>query len=382
MISLDDASQIPVLLMVRELGIGGSERQLVETALYLQGSRFVPHVGCFRPNGLRTQDLIDAGVPILHLPVQSFRSRGALQGARQMVRYIRDHHIQIVHSFDAPLNIFAAPVVRLVGRAHIITSQRGDRDLTGRTMKWLLRATDRMADAVVVNCQWMRQYLLTQEGVAEAKVRLCYNAVDTERYRRRAVDNSSSRRLVVGTVCALRPEKGLDTLLQAFAQVRDLGPELIIVGSGPEEARLRALSRELEIEADCNFVSATSDVVEWLSRFDLFVLPSRSEAFSNALMEAMACGCCPIASRVGGNPELVEDGQNGLLFGVDNIPELASDIRLLLMDASKRTTFAERSSSKMRQFTYARAVDTMQAIYQSVLNSANPATLHSFPHNG
>jgi glycosyltransferase involved in cell wall biosynthesis len=111
--------------------------------------------------------------------------------------------------------------------------------------------------------------------------------------------------------------------------------------------------------------------VEWLSRIDLFVLPSRSEAFSNALMEAMACGCCPIASRVGGNPELIEEGQNGLLFEVDNISELASHLRLLLTDGSQRTTYAERSSSKMSQFTYARAVDTMQAIYESVLNSAH-----------
>ena len=177
--------QIPVLLMVRELGIGGSERQLVETALCLQGSRFVPHVGCFRPNGLRTQDLVQAGIPILHLPIQSFRSRGALKGAQQLVQYIRDQHIQIVHSFDAPLNIFAAPVVRLAAAAYVITSQRGDRDLTGRAMKWLLRVTDRMTDAVVVNCKWMRRYLLEQEGVAKSKVRLCYNAVDTERYRRR-----------------------------------------------------------------------------------------------------------------------------------------------------------------------------------------------------
>jgi glycosyltransferase involved in cell wall biosynthesis len=124
-----------------------------------------------------------------------------------------------------------------------------------------------------------QQYLLKQEGVAEAKVRLCYNAVDMERYQRRAVDNPFSGRWVVGTVCALRPEKGLDTLLRAFAALSDLGPELIIVGSGPEEARLRALSWELDIEADCNFISATSDVVEWLSRIDIFVLPSRSEAF-------------------------------------------------------------------------------------------------------
>lgn len=379
---LDGAPRIPVLLMGRELGIGGSERQLVEAALYLQGSRFLPHVGCFRPNGLRTQDLLDAGVPILHLPVQSFRSMGALQGAGKMLRYIRDHHIQIVHSFDAPLNIFATPVVRLAGAARIITSQRGDRDLTGKTMKWLLRLTDRMADAVVVNCQWMRQYLLNEEGVAAAKVRLCYNAVDPERYRRRAVDSPFSGRLVIGTVCALRREKGLDTLLRAFAQLRDLGPGLVIVGSGPEEARLRALSRKLGIEADCSFISATSDVVDWLSRIDIFVLPSRSEAFSNALMEAMACGCCPVASRVGGNPELVEHGHNGLLFEVDNIAELAGQIRLLLTDGPQRTAFAERSCSKIRQFTYARAVDTMQAIYDSVLSSAQRVGRRPSQYNG
>lgn len=374
--------QVPVLLMVRELGIGGSERQLVETALCLKGSRFVPHVGCFRPHGLRTQDLVEAGIPILHLPVQSFRSAGALQGARQLVRYIRDHRIQIVHSFDAPLNIFAAPVVRLAGGAYIITSQRGDRDLTGQAMKWLLRVTDRLADAVVVNCKWMRQYLLEREGVADSKVRLCYNAVDTERYRRRVQESPFPGHLVVGTVCALRPEKRLDTLLRAFAHLQDLGPKLVIVGSGPEEAKLRALGTELGIERDCNFISATSHVVEWLSRIDIFVLPSRSEALSNSLMEAMACGCCPVASRVGGNPELVEHGRNGLLFEVDDVAKLAGDLRMLLTDGAQRQRFVELSSAKMQQFTHAKAVETIESIYNSVLNSGRRGDRQSSPHSG
>jgi len=372
MISQDCVSPIPVLLMVRELGLGGSERQLVETALSLRGSPFVPHVGCFRPNGLRTQDLLQAGIPILQLPVQSFRSMAALRAGRQLARYIREHGIQIVHTFDAPLNIFAAPVVRWAGRAAVITSQRGHRDLTGRTMKWLLRATDRMADAVVVNCQSMRQYLLSEEGVTESKVHLCYNALDTERYRRRKTKSLFPGHLVIGTVCALRPEKGVDTLLRAFRDLCGLGAKMMIVGGGSEETKLLALAARLGIEADCHFEPVVTDVIEWLSQIDIFVLPSRSEALSNSLMEAMACGCCPIASRVGGNPELIEHGENGLLFEVDNVAELANHLRILLTDGSRRQTFADRSSAKMAQFTYAKTVATLQSIYESVLNPCTP----------
>jgi len=377
-ISQDCVSPIPVLLMVRELGVGGSERQLVETALCLRGSPFVPHVGCFRPNGLRTEDLVQAGIPILHLPVQSFRSLATLQAARQLARYIREHGIQIVHTFDAPLNIFAAPVVRWAGQAAIITSQRGHRDLTGRTMKWLLRATDKMADAVVVNCRSMRQYLLAEEGVTESKVHLCYNALDTERYRRRKTESLFPGRLVIGTVCALRPEKGVDTLLRAFRELCGLGTKMVIVGGGPDETKLRALAASLGIEGDCHFEPLVSDVTEWLSQIDLFVLPSRSEALSNSLMEAMACGCCPIASRVGGNPELIEHGENGLLFEVDNVGELANHLRILLSDESRRQTFADRSSAKMAQFTYAKTVATLQSIYKSVLKSCAPEAAAPF----
>jgi glycosyltransferase involved in cell wall biosynthesis len=111
-------------------------------------------------------------------------------------------------------------------------------------------------------------------------------------------------------------------------------------------------------------------VAEWLSRIDIFVLPSRSEALSNALMEAMACGCCPVASRVGGNPELVEAGRNGLLFEVDAVDELAGHLRELVADEPRRRELALAASDKIRrQFTFAEAAATMQEIYESVLSS-------------
>jgi len=369
--------RVPILLMVRELGVGGTERQLVETARFLQGDRYAPHVGCFRPDGLLRRDLDLAGIPILHLPVYSFKSPAVPKAAWQLIRYIRHHHIQIVHSFDAPLNVFAVPVARLAGTPAVISSQRGDRDLTGQGLKKLLRATDHLVDAVVANCQWMKRYLVEEEHVPDHKVRLCYNAVDLERYQRRNL-SPSVHGLTVGTVCALRPEKGVDTLLRAFATARHADVRLLIVGSGPEEGKLRSLCAELGVEEACHFEPATNDVAQWLSRIDIFVLPSRSEALSNALLEAMACGCCPVASRVGGNPELIEHGENGLLFQADDSAELARHLTELLADEPRRKRMAAAALAKVSaQFTAENFIRAMQGIYESVLSGVRPEAARS-----
>src|ERR1700733_207740 len=97
----------PVLLMARELEAGGSERQLSEIAQGLDRSRFEPYVGAFRPNGLRGEQLRAAGVPVVHFPVYSFRSTGALTGALQLARFIRRQGIRLVHAFDNPLAVYA-----------------------------------------------------------------------------------------------------------------------------------------------------------------------------------------------------------------------------------------------------------------------------------
>jgi glycosyltransferase involved in cell wall biosynthesis len=357
--------------MVRELGIGGTERQLVETARFLTRERFLPHVGCFRPNGPRRADLESAGVPILHLPLYSLGSKAFFPAATQFVRYLRQHQIQVVHSFDAPLNIFAVPIAKLAGTPAVLSSQRGHRDLTGARDKRLLRITDRLTDAVVVNCNAMRRYLVEEEGVSESKIHLCYNSVDFDHYRRIASASRWPGQLVVGVVSALRPEKHISTLIQAFARLTRTNAKLVIVGSGSEEPGLKALVGELGVGENCYFEPATSDVAGWLNQIDIFVLPSRTEAFSNSLMEAMACSCCVIATRVGGTPELIDDGENGLLFEVDDADELARQLDAMLADPVRRQRLGAAASAKMAsQFTYSQAAATMQQIYDSVLFGA------------
>src|SRR5579872_1941834 len=115
----------PVLLLAREIDAGGTERQLVETALGLDRTRFEPYVGTFRPSAVRADQLRAGGVPLVHFPVYSFRSTMAVVCAWRLARFIHRRGIRLVHAFDAPTAVFATPVTRYLTSAVMLTSQRG-----------------------------------------------------------------------------------------------------------------------------------------------------------------------------------------------------------------------------------------------------------------
>lgn len=363
-----------VLLMVRELGLGGSERQAAEIARALDRDRFEAHAGCFRPNGFRANDLLQAGIPVVEFPVRSFVGPSALAGALAFGRYVRQHGIELVHSFDQPSNLFAVPAARAFGVPRVLSSQRAHRELAAGLGRHLLRLTDQMVDAIVVNCLSVKNQLMREEKISESRIRLCYNGLDTGifRYQRGPRPEALAEAcLVIGVVCALRPEKNLDVLVRAFAAVRDLRPGLkvAIVGSGPEGERLTALAKELGIADQCHFEPATDRVADWLRGIDVFVLPSRSEAFSNSLMEAMASGCCAVASDTGGNPELIERGRTGLLFRPGDAPALTECLRLVLENDALRHRLAEAGAERIHgEFSLQAAARAMGGIYESVLD--------------
>jgi glycosyltransferase involved in cell wall biosynthesis len=359
--------------MARELGIGGSERQMTEIAKALDRSRFEPHVGCFRPEGVRGDELRAAGVPVVHIPVHSYRSPSAVRGAMQLTRYIQRNGIQLVHTWDYPLNVFGIPVTRAFTKAVAVASQRGHRDLTPRSYRGLQRASDRIADAIVVNCEFLRNHLTKDEGISPDLIRVCYNGLDLEKFHPlpgARVERLRRGSLIIGTICVLRPEKNLATLLKAFAQarVRLPGLQLAVVGSGSELSSLQTLAGSLGIAGDCVFESSTGQVAEWLRSFDIFVLPSLSEALSNSLMEAMACGCAVVASNVGGNPELVSDGETGLLFQAGDSAGLAAALTRFLDDVELRGRLSEAAQQKIKEsFSITASAARMGEIYEELI---------------
>ncbi|HEX4807940.1 MAG TPA: glycosyltransferase, partial [Bryobacteraceae bacterium] len=148
--------------------------------------------------------------------------------------------------------------------------------------------------------------------------------------------------------------------------------KLLLVGSGPLRNEIVERCRDSGLADRCVFLPAVSNVEEWLHAFDIFVLPSLSEALSNVLMEAMACGCAVIASRVGGNPELVIDGKTGLLFERENVEQLAAHMQLLIENPELRYKLAAAASERIRgEFARERAIERMQSVYSELIAQAS-----------
>jgi len=358
----------PVLLLARELDLGGSERQMTEIAKTLNRSRFTPHVGCFRPQGMRAAELASAGVPVVHFPVDSFASLGVLSEAGNLRSYIREHGIRLVHTFDYPLTLFAVPVARWSTSAVVVSSQRSHRELIPSRYRALIRMTDRMADAIVVNCEFVQRHLELDEGVPRERIRLCYNGVDLETFRPGAERREG---VTIGVVCALRPEKDLGTLIDAFARLGRTDWRLRIAGSGSMLGELRSRASAKGLTADCIFAPATANAAECMRAIDIFVLPSRSEALSNSLLEAMACGCCPVASRVGGNPELVRHGENGMLFEGGQVGELCRVLESLMEHRVLRRQLAAKARSVAERFSIDASARRMEEIYTELIERSS-----------
>ncbi len=215
------------MLMAQTLGHGGTERQLAEIAINLDRARFQPHVGCVESEGFRADELRRAAVPIVEFPVTSLTNIQALRSAFQLRRYIREHHIDLIHAFDTGMNIFAIPTARLFGTP-ALSSQRCYEDTIWPPYRRAVHIAHRIADGVVANCEAMRRHLIENYAVPGRKIHVCYNGLDTEVFRPAPAARPEALRdaeLVIGTVCVLRPEKGLSTLVDAFAQVSlEAGP--------------------------------------------------------------------------------------------------------------------------------------------------------------
>jgi glycosyltransferase involved in cell wall biosynthesis len=362
----------PILMTVRELHHGGIERDVTKIAMEIDRSRFEPHVASYRAGGMRFEELRRAGVPILHLPLSSLKSPSTVSVAMRMRRYVREHGIRLVHAYDSSA-VFVLPIARALRVPAVLSSTLGNRNLMDRRTRRQVRWTDKIVDAVVVNCEAMRRHMIDDEHISSARIELCYNGVDSAQFYPAAarkpapVANAS---FVVGAVCVLRPEKALDLLQEAFAWVRHLKPgmKLLIVGSGPELPRLEANSRRLGLQDDCIFVPATPLVPQFLRAIDIFVLCSHSEAFSNGLLEAMACGCAVVGSRVGGTPELIGNDERGLLFQPGDVHDLAAKLVLLIGNEQRRRQFGALGAEfARRELSIEIAAGRMAEIYETVL---------------
>jgi glycosyltransferase involved in cell wall biosynthesis len=232
-----------------------------------------------------------------------------------------------------------------------------------------------LAHKILVNSAAVGADLVRHHGVPQRKIFLSHNGVDLKAFQPRPRERLvfPEAPLIIGAVCALRPEKRIDLLVSAFAAVQKKSPELrlLIVGSGPVEGALKQQVRELDITPYCHFEPSKSNVAEWMRSIDVFVMSSESESFPNALLEAMACGCCSIGSAVGGVPELIHHEESGLLFEPKSAADLQAKLLRVIENPALRTYLAENAvRTAQNEFSIEAALHRIQGLYTSLLTAA------------
>jgi glycosyltransferase involved in cell wall biosynthesis len=360
------SARLPVAVVFSSFEPGGTEHQMLELVRRLDRSQWSVHVVSMRTTG-RLLDRLPEDVTRVTFPVTSFKRPDVLRQAWSFATWCRDHRIAVVHSTDLPSNIFGLPAATLAGVPVRVASRREVNPGRRRIELGLQRTAYACSHKIVANCRAAAERLRF-ERVPARKIAVIHNGVDVGPAPLPRVP-AISRRVV--TVANLRPEKGHDVLIDAAAHVLEQFPEtrFDIVGGGPLYDTLTRRVRESGLEAAVTFAGHQDGVAARLRAADLLVLPSRSEAFPNAVLEGMAAGLAIVASAVGGVPELIDHGRTGVLTPPGDAVALADRICTLIADPALAARLGAAARDEVcRRYSFERMVAQFEELYAAELH--------------
>lgn len=352
---------------------GGTEKQLLLLLENLDRNRFLP-VLCVLSSSEWLEKEFDL-CPLHVIGIDSLKHPGALVRFWQFVRYLKGENFQIVHALFKDGMRIGIPAGRLAGAERIIAVRRSQGYWMSTFDLKVTRLLNRWVDLIIANSHNTRQWAAEVEGFPAERIEVIHNGLDLEPFSRitagtrgdyRAVLSIPASAPVIGIVANLRPVKAIDVFLRAASHVKSAfaGAHFILVGDGDQEEGLKLLAEELGI-ADCtHFLGRRKDIHQILSVFDVGVLSSSSESFSNAIVEYLAAGLPVVCTDVGGAREAVQDGINGYVVPVNSPTELAQRISDILHNTEMLLSMKDASLNKARDnFSLLSMITNYQTIY-------------------
>jgi L-malate glycosyltransferase len=353
---------------------GGTEKQLLLLLEKLDRTRFSP-VLCV----LYTSDWLENHFnlcPLHVLNITSNRHPVTLYRFLLFVRYLKTENICIVHSFfkdGMRVGITAAKLARV---PHIIAVRRNQGYWMTPLDLRITKVLNRWVDLLIANAHNTKAWAAEVEGFPVDRIKVVHNGIDLEPFRRNYENTRKAYReklaipegaVVIGIVANLRPVKALDGFIRAAKLVCTALPQthFIIVGEGPLEGTLKLQAQCLDMGSSIHFLGRRLDIPQILSTFDIGVLSSSSESFSNTIVEYLAAGLPVVCTEVGGAREAVEDYVNGFV-----VPPSAHEIlarRLLDVLASDNVAMGQAGRLKAeKEFSLVSMVQAHEQIYKEL----------------
>jgi glycosyltransferase involved in cell wall biosynthesis len=310
-------------------GIGGSERHLLELlpALGELGAEPI-FVGLDDPD-CDPAEFYDA------LRVPAIRIRSAHDVDPLLVgRLARQLRADVVHTHLVHADLYGGVAAKLRG-SRLVSTKHNDDPFRAGAFRPVERVLCRLADRVIAITESLRSFTVERVGVPATKVETIHYGLDgpPEPWGANPADPVPAGVPILLAVTRLVPQKGVDVALRALAKLPDAW--LVVLGDGSERARLEGLARELDVSGRVWLPGRVPDVAAWLRRADVLVHPARWEGFGMALLEAMLCAKPVVASRVSSIPEVVADGETGILVEPGDPDALAGAVSRVLADPGR-----------------------------------------------
>jgi len=346
---MGQVKKITVLFIIKPERGAGAEMVLVEAAARLNPERFKIICGLLTPDA---EKVIPGNLPTVDFRMPGLNGWVWLRFFWQLCRVIYRHRVDLLHVNSYVPGNYARLAAALMQVPIVIDHWHGFTRFNAKR-RLICRFLGRFTDLSLAVSQGVRDYLVRQGGLNPAKVRVVANGVDTAAIDAARPGDEVRRELglpeglpVIGLVGRLDHwGKGHQELFTAMAQLKERHPvHALIVGGGRRIDEVKALAAGLGLAGEVHFLGPRRDVPDLLNAMDIFVLPSYSEGVSLALLEAMAAGLPVIATAVGGLPEVVTDGDNGLLIPPRDAEALAGALEQLLGDPE----FARRLGANAR----------------------------------
>jgi glycosyltransferase involved in cell wall biosynthesis len=348
---------IRVAFVVHVMQMAGAERLVVETIRRL-GPRIEPTVCCLDALGTLGAELRTQGVTVEVLDRKPGLDLGV---ARRLARVLHARGVDVVHAHQyTPFFYAALAKLQLAGRPRVILTEHGRHFpdvVSGRRRSLNAWALSRLADRINAVCGFSAGALASHDGFPEDRIEIIPNGVELDDFSaelprqaaRRAARLPDDGPLVV-SIARFHPVKDQATLVRGFAHAVTQVPEarLILAGDGPLRPNLEQLATELGVADRVHFLGIRTDVPQLLQAADVFCLTSLSEAASLTVLEAMAAARPIVLTDVGGNPELVRNGHEGLLVPRGDAAAVGAAIVRLMTDTALADRLSAAAASRVR----------------------------------
>ncbi len=361
---------LPTLfLMSNNLEIGGSERQFVALVETLDRERFHVLPACIRGSGVLFSRI--GAIPEFPLGGSFFRLQ-AHRSRLALARHLRQQNVLIAHAFDFYSNLMLLPTARMAGVPVVIGSHRQIGDLLTPLQFAAQKFAFWFCDRVVCNSRAAAERLRSA-GVPARKLEILPNGLSETAFADCVPAIPRSKGVLrVGMIARINdPVKNHTTFVRVAAQLAQMfsNLEFLIVGDGPLRPGLEEMAAATGLKDRVIFAGERHDIPNMLASMDISVQISSSESMSNVILESMAAGVPVVAYNVGGNPELIRDGETGLLVSPNDEQELLRTLKGLLVQSELRAKLGRNAKQFARaNFHMSSVCRRFEQLYANVLS--------------